>query len=133
MCGIAGYISLDKERMDVERFKCAINTIAHRGPDDFGYALFNTKSEKSQFVEDPDNIIPNFSPDLIFGHRRLSIIDLSPSGRQPMSDETENFWIVFNGEIYNYIELREELRSFGHIFRTHSDTEVILKAYAQRG
>lgn len=133
MCGIAGYYSLSKERIDIQRFKSLMDTIKHRGPDDYGYALFNSRSGESRFVEDPANGSCSFIPDIIFGHRRLSIIDLSQSGRQPMADETGNLWIVYNGEVYNYIELREELKSFGHAFRTQSDTEVILKSYAQWG
>ncbi len=134
MCGIAGYFSLNREKIDTKRFEFLLDTIKHRGPDDFGYAVFNSDLRKSRFVEDPNSLNGiDFTPDLIFGHRRLSIIDLSPSGRQPMTDEKGNFWIVFNGEIYNYIELREELKSFGFNFRTHSDTEVILKAYEHWG
>lgn len=134
MCGIAGYFSLNREKIDTKRFEFLLDTIKHRGPDDFGYAVFNSDLEKSRFVENPNSINEiDFSPDLIFGHRRLSIIDLSPSGRQPMTDEKGNFWVVFNGEIYNYIELKEELKSLGFNFRTNSDTEVILKAYEHWG
>src|ERR1019366_1489765 len=67
-----------------------------------------------------------------FGHRRLSIIDLS-GGAQPMADHAERFWIVFNGEIYNFRELRNELQSRGREFRTSSDTEVLIKAYIEFG
>jgi asparagine synthase (glutamine-hydrolysing) len=67
------------------------------------------------------------------GHRRLSIIDLSPAGRQPMSDEAQRLWITYNGEIYNYLEIRRELQSLGHRFHSESDTEVLLSAYKQWG
>src|SRR5262249_52499377 len=67
------------------------------------------------------------------GHRRLSIIDLTPAGHQPMCTADRNFWIVYNGEIYNYVELRRELERLGHSFGSHSDTEVILSAYRQWG
>lgn len=87
------------------------NTIVHRGPDDEGY-----------FLDGP----------LGFGFRRLSIIDLS-GGHQPMSDQEESVWVVFNGEIYNFPELKRELQAHGHIFRTNSDTEVIIHGYKQWG
>jgi asparagine synthase (glutamine-hydrolysing) len=74
-----------------------------------------------------NNIIP------CLGHRRLSIIDLSERGHCPMSDEDGKIWITYNGEIYNYIELREELKSHGYSFRTCSDTEVIIKSYQKWG
>lgn len=86
-------------------------TIIHRGPDDEGYYL---------------------SGPLGFGFRRLSIIDLG-GGHQPMSDREESVWVVFNGEIYNFHELRRELEGFGHVFRTNSDTEVIVHGYKQWG
>jgi asparagine synthase (glutamine-hydrolysing) len=86
-------------------------TMVHRGPDDEGYY---------------------FERSLGFGFRRLSIIDLS-AGHQPMSDKEETVWVVFNGEIYNFPDLRRELESFGHVFRTHSDTEVIIHGYKQWG
>ncbi len=85
--------------------------ITHRGPDDEGY-----------YVAGP----------LGFGFRRLSIIDLS-GGHQPMSDMEESVWLVFNGEIYNYLELKRELEGYGHVFRTRSDTEVIIHGYKQWG
>lgn len=87
------------------------NSIVHRGPDDEGY-----------FIAGP----------LGFGFRRLSIIDLA-GGRQPMSDQEESVWVVFNGEIYNFPELKRELQSYGHVFRTNCDTEVIIHGYKQWG
>jgi asparagine synthase (glutamine-hydrolysing) len=86
-------------------------SMVHRGPDDEGY-----------FIAGPFG----------FGFRRLSIIDLD-GGHQPMSDKEESVWVVFNGEIYNFSELRRELQSFGHVFRTNSDTEVIIHGYKQWG
>jgi asparagine synthase (glutamine-hydrolysing) len=86
-------------------------SIAHRGPDDEGY-----------FIAGP----------LGLGFRRLSIIDLA-GGHQPMSDQEESVWVVFNGEIYNFLELKRELQSCGHVFRTNSDTEVIIHGYRQWG
>src|SRR6202167_3152045 len=112
MCGICGQYNFGDGapvlRDTVERMA---NSIAHRGPDDEGY-----------FITGP----------LGLGFRRLSIIDLS-GGHQPMSDAEKTVWVVFNGEIYNFPELRKELEGFGHVFRTHSDTEVIVHGYKQWG
>ena len=89
--------------------------LIHRGPDDLGEYI-RPLDERGPFV--------------FFGHRRLSIIDLA-GGHQPLSNEDETVWVVFNGEIYNFKELREELKGRGHQFRTHSDTEVIAHAYEE--
>lgn len=111
MCGILGWIA-GRAESTPDGFSKALDTLAHRGPDDRG-------------VFEGDGIL--------LGHRRLSIIDLSPGGRQPMRDEESGTVIVFNGEIYNYLELRRELELQGHVFRTESDTEVLLHAYLQWG
>jgi asparagine synthase (glutamine-hydrolysing) len=112
MCGICGqynYGSLQPvRRRDVEAMT---NALVHRGPDDEGY-----------YIAGP----------LGLGFRRLSIIDLA-GGHQPMSDQEESVWVVFNGEIYNFLELRRELEGHGHVFRTKSDTEVIVHGYKQWG
>jgi asparagine synthase (glutamine-hydrolysing) len=108
MCGIVGICG--KEPIHSEELLVAMrDALRHRGPDDAG------------FWKSSDGAI-------MLGHRRLSIIDLSSGGHQPMSDACGRYTIVFNGEIYNYRELRDELVSFGHSFRTQSDTEVILEA-----
>ena len=91
-------------------------TLMHRGPDDSGLELFNT-----------------FSANIGFGFRRLSIIDLSPLGHQPMTNEVNGDVIMLNGEIYNYRELRNDLEKLGHKFRTNSDTEIVLKSFQQYG
>ena len=112
MCGIAGQLNyLRQEPVDQEAIRRMADSIVHRGPDDEGYF---------------------FSGPLGFGFRRLSIIDLS-GGHQPMSDADETVWVVFNGEIYNFKELRAELEQRGHQFRTNSDTEVIVHGYKQWG
>lgn len=112
MCGIAGYFQIEgKARPDKELLGRMINIIRHRGPDEFG-AFFDDKCA--------------------LGQARLSIIDLS-TGSQPLSNEDGTLWITFNGEIYNYVELRPELERLGHRFRTNSDTEVIIHAYEQWG
>jgi len=113
MCGIVGiwdYANKIEESV-LEKMR---DTLSHRGPDDSGL-----------FIDYENNIG--------LGHRRLSIIDLSPSGRQPMSSSDENLQIVFNGEIYNFMELRKELEKKGHCFKTNTDTEVILKSYEHWG
>jgi asparagine synthase (glutamine-hydrolysing) len=87
-------------------------TMVHRGPDDEG-----------TYTDGPIGL----------GHKRLSIIDLSPKGHQPMASSDQSKWITFNGEIYNFNELREELKGRGHQFRTRSDTEVIVHSYEEYG
>ncbi|SRR5579875_531693 len=112
MCGICGQYNFGEPKpvrlRDIEEMT---RTMIHRGPDDQGY-----------HIDGP----------LGFGFRRLSIIDLG-GGHQPMSDREETVWVVFNGEIYNFPELRAELEDYGHVFRTESDTEVIVHGYKQWG
>jgi asparagine synthase (glutamine-hydrolysing) len=93
-----------------------IAAVAHRGPDGSGWKVFESTAGP-----------------VALGHRRLSIIDLSDAALQPMAYADDRYWIVYNGEIYNYLELREELQAVGHRFRTRSDTEVLLAAYANWG
>ena len=112
MCGICGqYNFKDSKPVVYEDIKRMTKTLVHRGPDDEGYY---------------------FSGPLGFGFRRLSIIDLE-GGHQPMSDQEQSVWIVFNGEIYNFPELKKELENLGHYFRTKCDTEVIIHGYKQWG
>ncbi len=114
MCGIAGsYAYYARRPVDKELLETMTSSIEHRGPDGSGFYYSGDRS-------------------LGFGHRRLSIIDLS-TGDQPMCNEDKTVWITFNGEIYNYRTLREELRSHGHKFKTESDTEVIVHSYEQWG
>jgi len=141
MCGILGIVSDNK--VTTNNFKNALNKLIHRGPDDEGYLLFNgneilqcsgsdtVEPLKQQFT--PIDEVPDFKPFLFLGHRRLSIIDLSPMGHQPMEYNNGNLWIVYNGEIYNYIELKTELEKEGYMFKTRSDTEVILASYLKYG
>lgn len=113
MCGICGIYYLDRERpVDEVILTRMARSLRHRGPDDEGFHL---------------------DSNLGLGHQRLSIIDLSPQGRQPMSNEDDSLWIVLNGEIYNYLELRQQLVARGHRFRSHSDTEVVLHLYEDEG
>jgi asparagine synthase (glutamine-hydrolysing) len=110
MCGIAGRVNLTAPVDRAELFEMT-ERIAHRGPDDNGYHLRARVG---------------------LGHRRLSIVDLA-GGRQPLANEDESVWIVFNGEIYNHLDLRRELTARGHRFRTRSDTEAIVHAYEEWG
>lgn len=112
MCGIAGQFNFQRhEPVERETIVRMADSIAHRGPDDEGFFIAGTVG---------------------LGFRRLSIIDLA-GGHQPMSDAEETVWIIFNGEIYNYRELRAELQKKGHQFRTNSDTEVIIHGYKEWG
>ena len=112
MCGIAGQFALNGEEADAALVGAMAQRLAHRGPD--GEGTF-------------------FSGPVGLAHRRLAIIDLSDEGRQPMGNEDGSLQIVFNGEIYNYRELREELAALGHRFASATDTEVILHAYEEWG
>ena len=115
MCRIAGIVS---EKLDTKLTRAMVQTMCnamkHGGPDDEG------------IFEDADQ-------QLVFGHRRLSIIDLSSRGHQPMADKVQKAWITFNGEIYNYRELKNTLQKLGINFITETDTEVILQAYLYWG
>ncbi len=123
MCGIFGAISFDKnfDQKNFQQFIKLTDLVAYRGPDASDYKGFDSKRRT----------IDNNSFNIFFGHRRLSIIDLSPQGNQPLF--SDDCWIIFNGEIFNYIELREELKKLNHNFKTNTDTEVILKVYRELG
>ena len=115
MCGICGIFDLNGQAgLSHDLLSSMANTMAHRGPDDQGTYL---------------------SPDrrLGFGFRRLAIVDLSPAGHQPMSNEDGTVWIVFNGEIYNHAELRRELEAAGHVYRSRTDTETVIHGYEAWG
>lgn len=113
MCGIAGIYSPKGQASDIA-LSVMLNSMAHRGPDDSGRQTLVNGS-------------------LILGHLRLSILDLSPLGHQPMSLPNQANWLVYNGEIYNFREIRKELISLGWSFRSESDTEVILASHAEWG
>jgi len=153
MCGITGIFRIDIKFVDSVLVDRMAAVIKHRGPDDEGYVFINTLDgafrtsggkdtpaavRASRYPYSPVDEIGSFDArsgcfNLAFGHRRLSIVDLSPAGHQPMCNSNGTLWIVYNGEIYNYIELREELKSRGRNFITQSDTEVILQAYEEWG
>lgn len=112
MCGICGqFYYKENHPVSIQKLKRMTDSITHRGPDDEGYHI---------------------SDSIGLGFRRLSIIDLS-GGHQPMSDQEKNVWVIFNGEIYNFPDLKKELEGYGHIFQTRSDTEVIVHGYKQWG
>src|SRR5213593_596988 len=112
MCGICGQLNFARnEPVEPETIRQITESIRHRGPDDEGYLI---------------------SGPLGLGFRRLSIIDLA-GGHQPMADAEQTVWVIFNGEIYNFRELRHQLEGRGHRFRTSSDTEVIVHGYKEWG
>jgi asparagine synthase (glutamine-hydrolysing) len=127
MCGIAGFTN--RSSADLRGLSPALHEIQrHRGPDDFGWlALRDKQLSGGRELADP---IPG---EVVLLHWRLSILDLTTSGWQPMSTADHRYHLVFNGEIYNYLELRRELEKLGVIFRSNSDTEVLLEALAQWG
>lgn len=110
MCGIAGIWHLNKKELTNDKLVRFTDSMIHRGPDGGGYHIFNDVA-------------------LGFGHRRLSILDLTDSGKQPMSFADDRYWITYNGEVYNFIELKNELVLLGYTFKTDTDTEVILASY----
>lgn len=115
MCGICGSFSFsDRLTISPEVLRAMRDSLAHRGPDDQGSW---------------------FSPDrrVALGHRRLSIVDLSAAGHQPMPNENGDVWIVYNGEVYNHATLREELEAAGHVYRSRTDTETVLHLYEELG
>jgi asparagine synthase (glutamine-hydrolysing) len=125
MCGIACVIDV-RGGLDEAILGRFTDAVAHRGPDDRGLALFAGDATLSPEPMEGRGMVG-------LGHRRLSILDLSPAGHQPMFSADGHLAIVFNGEIYNYLELRQELITAGHQFHTHCDTEVILAAYREWG
>src|SRR5579862_2731650 len=132
MCGIAGIVS--PQGFDPQILISMTHTVKHRGPDGFGVVYFDVDSDApGECFHDRDGS-PSFeNPTLGFGARRLAILDLSEMGNQPMQIDDGRLWITYNGEIYNYVELRAELESLGHRFRTGTDTEVILRSYREWG
>ena len=149
MCGIAGIVSKNKTISLKKTVFAMSQSIKHRGPDGEGFVFFSKENtlpvysdetplvnkQSKHFIYNPSISINEIdeSYTLTFAQRRLSIIDLSEAGHQPMCDTSGEYWITFNGEIYNYIELRDQLKKIGHQFITQTDTEVLLEAYKEWG
>lgn len=144
MCGIVGGLYFEKT---IDKNLCINmnNSIKHRGPDDEGFLFINTATKNYNQMSGQDTInclknkyksiekISYVDYNLFLAQRRLSIIDLSELGHQPMCNEDSTIWLVFNGEIYNYAEIRNELLAVGHIFKSNTDSEVIIHAYEEWG
>jgi asparagine synthase (glutamine-hydrolysing) len=156
MCGIAGILSLNKEPIEPYAIKGMCDVVAHRGPDDAGYALFSLRDKSDKVgnlwleLTDDDfkhknvHLAPIESEyakreiegnrwHLALGHRRLAIIDLTPKAHQPMPDRGKSVWLTYNGEVYNFKDLRAELEKAGYTFFSNSDTEVIINSYRHWG
>jgi len=116
MCGICGKLDFAGEPVAQDLLRRMMDLLAHRGPDDSGL-----------------HVIRQDGISCGIGHRRLSIIDLTEAGRQPMCNEDRTLWMVFNGEIYNFVALRKELKARGHRFSSRTDSEVILHLFEEEG
>lgn len=134
MCGIAGIVST-RGPASAGELGLMTSLVTYRGPDDHGYLGYDSRARQARFSRDTGDLGPadGRSFDVLLGHRRLSILDLSEQGRCPMASRDGRLWITYNGEIYNYLELRRELEGLGHQFASGTDTEVILAAYRQWG
>lgn len=150
MCGIAGIYSYTRATVPAHCLKPMCDAMAHRGPDDAGYVFLSVRNEPFKedgcFIEKGPDLPHLRQPDqwrscfgdksefnLVLGHRRLAVLDLTSTGHQPMTNGTRNIWLTYNGEIYNYRELREQLKSRGHRFVSQSDTEVLIHLYEEYG
>lgn len=146
MCGIAGILNPDHEPVRPVDLLRMNRVLGHRGPDDEGFVLIDAKTgahrsfSGSESCAEKQRELPRLAvsssagpANLALAHRRFSIVDLSAGGHQPFFASNGSSCVVFNGELYNYIELREELRRHGVVFRTSSDTEVLIEAYGLWG
>lgn len=139
MCGICGYYSF-KNEISSENILEMNNAIRHRGPDDEGFWISNgskgesfSGNDSTQKIKETFPVLNESSSKIALGFRRLSIVDLSEKGHQPMLSDDEKITITFNGEIYNFKKIRKELEDLGYHFKSNSDTEVILKSYEEWG
>lgn len=143
MCGIFGVIAPRSSEVDLQAALRGLKKLRHRGPDGEGILVYPsvdgrcinlaTDETPAELQLSSVSVGAEIQAQVALGHRRLSILDLSAEGHQPMSYASERFWMVFNGEVYNYVELRSELAKLGHVFRSGSDTEVVLAAFSEWG
>lgn len=146
MCGIGGLFSINHSGATVPVIERLARSMRHRGPDDEGYLLLDPLSGRVEMLRGDDSQLPTSAPSirhirdarselysLALAHRRLSILDVSTAGHQPMSSPDGRYHLVYNGEVYNFVELRDELETQGWGFRSSSDTEVVLAALAAWG
>ncbi len=143
MCGLSGIFNLDGKPINTADLLKMSRTIRHRGPDDEGFLLVDTSQNSVLHCSHEETILEirsrtpvlpqQTSSNLGIAYRRLAIIDLSPAAHQPMTDPEGQIWLCFNGEIYNYLEIRQELIALSHTFKTNSDSEVLIHAYLQWG
>lgn len=150
MCGIAGLYNLEQRSVPAHCLKKMCEVMKHRGPDDEGYVFFHVSRDTARgegYWQERGKEMPavnnekewrelcngNGDYNLALGHRRLAVIDLTQAGHQPMSNRTNGIWITYNGEIYNFKELRSELIGRGHYFFSRTDTEVIIHLYEEYG
>ncbi len=154
MCGIAALFGKTLVKADLDTLLAMTSIIKHRGPDDEGFVILGSSPAKIAVMGGPDTAHSNYTAHFAYspqsgnclptpcmpnqalaalGHRRLSILDLSPAGHQPFCTPDRRYWITYNGEVYNYLEIRHQLELLGHAFTTQTDTEVILQAYVQWG
>jgi asparagine synthase (glutamine-hydrolysing) len=135
MCGISGFCNIEKSPIELDLLVSMTRSMSHRGPDEEGYYVNGTDFPRKPAAGNAGALHLHSHrghANVGLGHRRLSIIDLA-SGQQPLSNEDGTVWIVFNGEIYNFQELKPQLEERGHTFRTRSDTETIIHAYEEWG
>ena len=136
MCGITGIIRLQNGTVFPDNIANMTKALSHRGPDDIGHVLIDGEKAPIEFTGIDDlglqrNELSSYG--IGFGHTRLSVIDLSQNGHQPMCNHDRSIWITYNGEIYNYKEIQTELKLSGYVFKSNSDTEVIIAAYEEWG
>src|SRR5947209_1040823 len=120
MCGICGVVDFSGRAVSNAALAPMTARLGHRGPEAAG-----------SFASPPSGEHAGVRPAVGLGHTRLKIIDLSDGANQPLANEDAGIWVIFNGEIYNYVELRRELKAAGHQFRTESDTETVLHLYEE--
>ncbi|PQJ79219.1 asparagine synthase (glutamine-hydrolyzing) [Polaribacter porphyrae] len=140
MCGIAGIISFQNQARNVDGIIQMTQSLKHRGPNDEGYILYSDEGIQHYFGDDSIekdskhiNTALGKGAKVSFGFRQLKIIDLSSKSHQPMADNSQKYWVIFNGELYNYKEIKTELKGLGHHFFSNSDTEVVINAYKEWG